>query len=731
MAGDLSLGECRKPAEDDVPGFREWLLGQESLDGGTRLTSNVEDGMTSSDSRRRPRQRIWAFAAISGILSALLSVTPTSTASAAADEFGAIAWSPIKQTIGSGLGDSADTAKTAAMANCQRKGGSSLCVVVTWWQHGWGALATSSNGHIGYGWAWSTSSSDAARTGARNNAVSGCEKVRGVKCTVAFQLATSGTPGEGQGETETWGYAALGDSFSSGEGTADHTHPYIDGTNTTSNKCHRSSLAYPWLLNAHVSTLGLLRSDSNNAADNRLDSGFWACSGATTGDYFSVGDTGEPPQVTNLIGYQSRHNVRVVTLTLGGNDMHFADIMANCLSGDCRKDKNKAGLRAGIEKSFKALQEGTASPTYSIHSVLESIHSVSPDATIFVLGYPRMFGDNVKYYPHTRSGKGGGKRVPPTCHLPVTGIALPFTEIGITYANATYLNDLADRLNGVLANEVDKAKKGKNAVPARFISVRSAFTTHGLCDSDKQPWINAPRLMYTPKSGLTPIESFHPNATGQAQYEAIFRKTLTCDPAGRRVRAGGIFRLIEVNRAESLYERYSPDFSESRIPHHVAYPVEGRLDVLLPRRPRRRDLGRRPCPHHPGRPRRRRRRRRHHPSGRRRPLHRHRTQGRRPADRRESDRDRPQTAGRCLDHNRPPGDGGKVRFRLLTDRSPRSASAPGRPPQTDKMNSPLKIKMLAIHFTARPLVPQQIRLGQVGGRPPGPVRRRQRECSGL
>ena len=37
---------------------------------------------------------------------------------------------------------------------------------------------------------------------------------------------------------------------------------------------------------------------------------------------------------------------------------------------------------------------------------------------------------------------------------------------------------------------------------------------------------------------------------------------------------------------------------------HVLECVEGRLDVLLPRRPRRPDLGRPPCPHHPQRPRR-------------------------------------------------------------------------------------------------------------------------------
>ena len=47
-------------------------------------------------------------------------------------------------------------------------------------------------------------------------------------------------------------------------------------------------------------------------------------------------------------------------------------------------------------------------------------------------------------------------------------------------------------------------------------------------------------------------------------------------------------------------------------PRRAAHPVEGRLDVLPVRRSGRRDLGRRPGPHHPDRPRG--RRRRHDPT---------------------------------------------------------------------------------------------------------------------
>ena len=91
---------------------------------------------------------------------------------------------------------------------------------------------------------------------------------------------------------------------------------------------------------------------------------------------------------------------------------------------------------------------------------------------------------------------------------------------------------------------------------------------------------------------------------------AMFDEAERRDPAHERTWVA----LVDGNRQQ--IDTIREQASRPRRHHHHpdrlrARPgaaVEGRLDVLLPRRPRRRDLGRRPGPHHPHRPRGRRRR---------------------------------------------------------------------------------------------------------------------------
>ncbi len=115
-------------------------------------------------------------------------------------------------------------------------------------------------------------------------------------------------------------YVAMGDSFSSGEGN----QPFEVGSDTSSDKCHRSSQAYPRLIgqdpDLHI---------------GRMD--FVACSGAMTGDLFDQptgadpdGNWGEPPQLSAL-----SEATQVVTITIGGNDIGFAKYAETCAASAC------------------------------------------------------------------------------------------------------------------------------------------------------------------------------------------------------------------------------------------------------------------------------------------------------------------------------------------------------------------------------------------------------------
>lgn len=111
-------------------------------------------------------------------------------------------------------------------------------------------------------------------------------------------------------------YAALGDSFAAGYGLPSKS-------DTASQQCARSNLAYPELLNGFPKL-------------KNLD--FVACSGATTKDVWDN-------QLAALGA-----STRTVTLTVGGNDAGFSQL--GCLQTGCDLDQLSAAVRAASLRSL-------------------------------------------------------------------------------------------------------------------------------------------------------------------------------------------------------------------------------------------------------------------------------------------------------------------------------------------------------------------------------------------
>jgi lysophospholipase L1-like esterase len=221
-------------------------------------------------------------------------------------------------------------------------------------------------------------------------------------------------------------YVALGDSYSSGVGT----RSYIDdGT-----ECQRSTLAYPSLI----------------AAQRGYALDFRACSGATTAD---VANT----QLGALNGGTS-----FVTISVGGNDAGFADVLTECAlpawASDC--DGAIDGAVSIIQNQLPGRLDG----------LYGSIGGLAPSAQVVVVGYPRIFmGED--------------------CN------ALTW----FSPAEEQRLNDTADLLNGLLGSVASAHGFG-------FANPTGAFIGHAVCDSPE--WLN----------GLSnPIsDSYHPNQSGHA-----------------------------------------------------------------------------------------------------------------------------------------------------------------------------------------------------------------------
>ncbi len=245
--------------------------------------------------------------------------------------------------------------------------------------------------------------------------------------------------------------AALGDSYSSGEGTGEY---YTD-----SGSCHRSPDAWSRLLaigNPHVTL---------EHAD------FLACSGATSSALFDEVFKGQQPQADTL--KKLRPVPSLITLTIGGNDVGFSNILSDCYHTNCIKD--------GV---IKAAAARIHAKEVTLRNDYVKIAGTDPSATFLVVGYPRIF-DSSSY-----------------CGVKWLGL-------GFKPAELAALNDLGKELNTVIAEAAAKAG-------VAYVDVTNALHGHEMCST--KPWVVQVNL-----KGLWDQEEGHPIIPGQKAIEKVVR----------------------------------------------------------------------------------------------------------------------------------------------------------------------------------------------------------------
>jgi hypothetical protein len=295
-------------------------------------------------------------------------------------------------------------------------------------------------------------------------------------------------------------YVALGDSYSSGEGNP----PYEPGTDIKSlDECHRSEAAYPLQL----------------AVQLGMKLKFRACSGAITDDIISPNPAnGEPPQLSWLTS-----GTKIVTLTIGGDDAGFTEIMNRCVAGPrtswpfhedfgCAEDgalnSHAATALAALAGKGSGWVQGR--PIHSIRSVIEAIHDKAKSARIVVGGYPLLFGPSQSTYTLFLAA--------PSHFVCAVGVP-PFS---VDYDDAKWINERGIELDSVIAGAVTAAHAQEH-IPVKYAPATTPFRHHGLCDKE-DAWIHPLELdgLSGPKKS-----SFHPTQDGQALgYVAAFSKKL-------------------------------------------------------------------------------------------------------------------------------------------------------------------------------------------------------------
>ena|GEM_PF-1504529 len=331
---------------------------------------------------------------------------------------------------------------------------------------------------------------------------------------------------------------ALGDSYSSGEGTSaldgsdffrgsDHggaKTPNVDGiyaADPDRNACHRSLNAWPYGIYPPGIPGGGTARSLLAAQDPRLDFQLLACSGATTNNVLPSSSKGYKQQygeLTQLDRGFLDENTTLVTLTIGGNDAGFADLVRTCIGHDLSMLPSKALQNVESSCENATIDDPDGLPVTlgqwatkrldslvadgPITEVLQQVHLRAPNARVLLLGYPKLFesaGSCVFVFDSSR----------------------------------TWLNGLSDRLNSVLTKAAYDAGTYVTYQDPQYL-----FSGRTLCTVNNE--INGVITTLTP--GDSPLDalsllgpdfpygisnqSIHPNQAGALTYSVVAKHTL-------------------------------------------------------------------------------------------------------------------------------------------------------------------------------------------------------------
>jgi lysophospholipase L1-like esterase len=222
-------------------------------------------------------------------------------------------------------------------------------------------------------------------------------------------------------------YVALGDSYAAGVGSRVFY--------SESGSCKRSPEAYaPKIASAKGYTLN-----------------FEACSGAKTPEV-------NEKQLGNL-----NSSTSLVTLSIGGNDAGFSNVIINCALYYFT-----CGSAISEANSYIANKlPGVLNTTYN------NVKAKATTAKVIINGYPHLFSDTGA-----------------TCNVNF-----------LTSSNEKKLNETGDKLDAVI-----KAQAESHGFS--FVDPRAAFKAHEVCASEE--WLNGQS---------NPLEeSYHPNVKGYARF---------------------------------------------------------------------------------------------------------------------------------------------------------------------------------------------------------------------
>lgn len=344
-------------------------------------------------------------------------------------------------------------------------------------------------------------------------------------CAAALLIGLAALPalayplgGSGPGE-----YVALGDSYSAGEGL---NNDYYDGTDVADNRCHRSASAYgPRIAQALT--------DASLIAESRWL--FPACSGDTSDMLFSGSGNDDTINAVPQLDYLD-HNTKFVTLTIGGNDVDFPVILAQCLEKFQEKKAwwyskdGEAGCTAALDNADAMVADQWDGLPSRLVKTYRTILQRAPHARIVLLTYPPLFPEADKF---------PGRTVGSRKYCVALAEATSSRDLGFRSETIQRFNNTTKAVNGLIAqlaeDLIDLDGLGGRVTLARA-DIGEIATHPFACGDPGQPqeFINGLRFGPSGDDGIGPGEqkwiskaSFHPNAAGQLALATLVAGVIT------------------------------------------------------------------------------------------------------------------------------------------------------------------------------------------------------------
>ncbi|MDH6580020.1 GDSL-type esterase/lipase family protein [Kitasatospora sp. MAP5-34] len=306
---------------------------------------------------------------------------------------------------------------------------------------------------------------------------------------------------------------SMGDSYISGEagrwmGNSDTTSGSRDGTD----RSWTGSSYDPSKIYGSTYASGCDRSDSAEVRDAAAVAQTQinlACSGAVTANIFRAADggqsfKGEAPQADQLATVAAQNDVKVITLSIGGNDLGFSDVIQSCVKdyliwdSYCHDDQ-----QAAIDAKMDTAMANVGKSIDEIRAVMSTDGYADGSYRLILQSYPSPIprSSEMRYAESgwTRETTGG----------------CPFWDADADWARDSMVPEISDHLAAVAA-----------AKGAQFLDLRDVFQGREACSTATQlaapgtaPSATTSEWARFVDAGMstqgTVQESMHPNYYGQ------------------------------------------------------------------------------------------------------------------------------------------------------------------------------------------------------------------------